>query len=61
MFFALWKETRVSTVVQGMMDEELHCGMQSQEKSAIRAQHAVLLALLLALVACGRLPRNNPK
>lgn len=60
MFFTWWKETRAATVAQWMMDEELHCGMQSQEKSAIGAQH-VLLALLLALVACGRLPRNNHK
>lgn len=59
--FTWQKETQATTVVQWMMDEELHCGMQSQEKSAIGAQHAVLLALLLALVACGRLPRNNHK
>lgn len=61
MFLTWQKETWATTVVQWMMDEELHCGMQSQEKSAIGAQHAVLLALLLALVACGRLPRNSHK
>ena len=33
-------------------DEGLHCGVHSWEKSALGAQHGVLLPL--ALVACGR-------
>lgn len=41
--------------------EGLRCGARSQEESALRAQHGILLVLPLALAACGRLPRSDAK
>lgn len=50
-----------SSLVGDGEDKGLRCGVHSQESSALRAQHGILLALLLALVICGRLPRNDAK